>query len=124
MSMEQSIDEPVPETKEQKNAKKRLNSHLRFARKNLHHKQKMQSKKKIKEQTIAETKKTVEKLRQVEAVIQNTNNIITPEVKELVQVEFQPIVKKKVGWEPFQGPQTEFLQADEFEVLLDRKSVV
>lgn len=46
------------------------------------------------------------------------NIIIDNKVKEEIETYYPALLETKpIGWQPFPGPQTDFLQADEFEVL-------
>lgn len=115
MEPTEPVDDFVPLTKEQKKNSKNLKQRLTFARKKVHNHNSRRSRKKITEENAAEER---DKLLKIQALENNTIAIITPEIKQEIE-DFYPTVieNKKVGWEPFVGPQTHFLEADEFEVL-------
>lgn len=63
-------------------------------------------------------KKAVALLASIESTTADKHNVVTTEVKEVLEESFPELLEvKKVIWEPFPGPQTQFLEADEFEVL-------
>lgn len=99
-------------------AKKRIHTHLKFARKTV--KLKQNGNRKPKPQVInkdnAEEKRAF--LIQAESFAENKNNLIDTVIKQEIEKHYPEIIEEKlIGWEPFPGPQTQFLAADEYEVL-------
>lgn len=80
-----------------------------------------EEKKKPKKQKIT-NENAVEKmevLKEVKKIADNKRNIIeSAEVHQELEDYYPEILEnKEIGWKPFEGPQTDFLEADEFEVL-------
>jgi len=108
----------APVSKEKKKA--RLNKHLSFARKkhiNTYN-DKQNKKRKKPDITKHNAKEFVDTYVEASKVIDEKVNVITSDVKDFL-TEYYPetIEDKKVAWEPFPGPQTQFLSSDEDEVL-------
>ncbi len=61
----------------------------------------------------------VEILKEVQKIAENKTTIIdNPAVHNEIKDYYPDLIKDRIiGWEPFPGPQTSFLEADEFEVL-------
>lgn len=120
MEPEDLIDDYVPETKESKLAKKRLNFDSRTVkdvatkvRKDKY--EKKRPKQNITKENFAEKR---EALKEIKNLADDKTSIISSDAKKEADVFYPEIIEtKKIGWEPFPGPQTAFLEADEFEVL-------
>ena len=129
-SEDPELDDYVPETKESK-AAKRIHTHLKFAREKAHANRKAKYEDKNREkrnkQRAEHAKQKITKensdekrelLTEVSKLLTNKPAIISVEAKKEAEIFYPEVIeKRKVGWEPFPGPQTNFLEADEFEVL-------
>lgn len=101
------VDEDGDFIPQPKNSKKRLNNHLKMSRASVRSKR-QRKKNKIVRDVLVDVSKLVD----------NKVNVTTPVVMDFLQDNYpEAIVEKKVIWSPFEGPQTQFLEADEFEVL-------
>jgi hypothetical protein len=105
--------------------KKRLNSHLKMSNGRIKNKlnkkqQKLRVRKrrlqKINEDNAEEKKQLIQEILEIS---DNKVNLIADEAVKTEIEQFYPEVleEKKIGWTPFPGPQTHFLEADEFEAL-------
>lgn len=96
--------DPIPRPKSDK---KRVMKHLKMSRASVRSKRQREKNKKVRD-----------KLVEVSKLVDNKVNVVDASIAEFA-TEYYPeaLVEKKVVWEPFPGPQTQFLQADEFEVL-------
>ena len=107
-----------------KNPGRKARSHLAFTKDKLKNKrnkvaQKIRVRKnqlkKITEENAAERQ---EVLQQIVDIAESNLNMITSDLREEIEQYYPEIFEeKKIGWSPFPGPQTQFLEADEFEVL-------
>lgn len=72
--------------------------------------------KKITEENAEERKKV---LQDIAKIADNQTNLISDkEIRAEIEEHYSDIIEDKlIGWSPFPGPQTQFLEADEFEVL-------
>lgn len=123
MSVE-SEDLDAPISKAAKRAKASIDAHLRFARKKVgairdeRHNIKrgtLKPKQNITKENALEKR---EVLVEISKIADNKQTIVTSDIKKEIETFYPGIIEtKKVGWEPFPGPQTDFLAADEFEVL-------
>lgn len=129
--MSDEIDDYVPKSKDEKaKARNELLGKLsksRFEKKNL--RDKVNQKAKVKEGKAAYQRKKlkiteenaveqVEILSAIEKVVDNKTAILDTKAHEEMKTYFPALIEdRKIGWEPFPGPQTQFLEADEFEVL-------
>lgn len=111
--------DPAPASKEK--VKKRLNRHLNFARKHAKYDRKNKVRNVQRELQRINTKNAQDKLETLKDLTDLTTNKTNIADSTLLHEAktFYPelIAEKKVIWEPFPGPQTNFLEADEFEVL-------
>ena len=116
--------EVVPRPKGLKD-KKRLQKHLSFAKKTARKHQKNRSQNKINKKKRVKTANAAEDLKQYSVLTaissladEKVNLVASAEVKEALETSYSGILEEKiVGWSPFPGPQSQFLEADEFEVL-------
>lgn len=103
--------DPIPQPKEikkQASGKKRLNKHLKMSRASVASKKKNRKKRKDIHSALTGISK----------LVNNKNNVTTPEIIDFVEENYKGSLEdKEVIWSPFEGPQTQFLEADEFEVL-------
>lgn len=119
-SLELDADgDPAPKSKALK-----LQKHLKRAKKiadlerDAESQRKYQEKKREQKITRENGAKKYETLKEISKFADEKVNLLTHEVKDEVQTFYPELLdNRKVGWEPFPGPQTHFLEADEFEVL-------
>lgn len=115
---------PKPRKTPGRKPKNRANQHLRFTKDKLKNKrnkvaQKIRVRKKqLQKITEENAEEKQEILKQIVEIAESKRNMIPGELREEIE-QFYPEIfeEKKVGWSPFPGPQTHFLEADEFEVL-------
>ena len=101
-------------------ARKKLKKDIKTSTTKKLSKDRKESRQKAKKQEItqenAEEKKAL--LQKVAKVADNKTNIVTPDVKEEIDDYYTDLLAgREIGWRPFEGPQTQFMEADEFEVL-------
>jgi hypothetical protein len=117
-------DDPEWTPRVKKKAGRKVRSHLAFTKDKLKNKRnKLNQKIKVRNNQLkkiteenAEEKK--ELLQDIIKLTENKLAFVPPDLKKEID-EFYPEVleDKKIGWSPFPGPQTQFLEADEFELL-------
>jgi PBSX family phage terminase large subunit len=119
-------DDPdwVPRARKSGGRKSKASKHLSFTKDRLKNKRNKDAQKvrvrskqlqKITEEN-AEDKK--ELLKEIIKIADNRTGMIPAHVKEEIEQYYPEVLEdKKIGWSPFPGPQTQFLEADEFEVL-------
>jgi len=99
---------------------KRHLSKSRHSRKNLNDKER-NAQKALAEKQVITQENAAEKaaiLSKIERVVENKANIVDDTIKAEIDTFYPDILAgKTIGWQPFPGPQTHFLEADEFEVL-------
>lgn len=114
----------TPRARKSGGRKSNVSKHLSFTKDRLKNKRNKDAQKirvrskqlqKITEEN-AEQKK--ELLTEILKIAENHTGMMTPVIQEEMQKYYPEILEeKKVAWSPFKGPQTHFLEADEFEVL-------
>ncbi len=114
------FDDFVPKTKAEK--AKNLGKHLKKARTEADREatRRRVAEHRLKKQQITRenAQEKLEILSTVQKVVENKTNIIDNTVKTEIETYYPEILTDRViGWEPFPGPQSDFLAADEFEVL-------
>lgn len=117
-------DDPdwIPRAK--KRATKKVRSHLSFTKDKLKNKRNKLNQKirvrnnQLKKITDENAEQKHEILKDIAKLAENKTAVIPEDLKKEIE-EFYPEIleDRKVGWSPFPGPQTQFLEADEFEVM-------
>jgi hypothetical protein len=117
-------DDPdwVPRAK--KKAGRKARSHLAFTKDKLKNKRNKLNQKirvrnnQLKKITDENAEQKHELLKDIVKLAENKTALIPEDLKKEIE-EFYPEIleDKKIGWSPFPGPQTHFLEADEFEVM-------
>lgn len=110
------IEDDAPLSKEAKKARRRAHTHLKFARATVKNKtNKKNNKRRITEATAEKDRESIAKILDV---ADDKTHLVDSTLKQEIATYYPEIIEeKKIGWEPFPGPQTFFLAADENEVL-------
>lgn len=117
-------DDPDWTPRERKKVGRKARSHLAFTKDKLKNKRNKLNQKirvrnnQLKKITDENAEQKHEILKDIVKLVENKTAVIPEELKKELE-EFYPEIleDRKVGWSPFPGPQTHFLEADEFEVM-------